>query len=483
MNNKLNNKVVLAIPNVTWINKRDFKMLSPAIPVLSALLKDEFDFTIIDANIDDLSKEHFINELIKINPSIVLLSSPALEMNQLFIAATSIIKTANPNIITIMGGPHPTSLPEVIIQEDPNLDLIFMGHAEERIIDFLKIVRGQDFTELRKYDGICYINDSKEIVLNSVTSYIGDVRQMVKPDYTKIDVTKYFDHDNKNFNMNSKVPAATIMTSYGCPHNCIFCATKTISGKKAVYRSVEDILEEIEYLKECGAKHLIFIDDNLTAKKDRLVNLLNEFISRKYNLTWMMSSLAVWHLNDEILELMKKSGCTRLSISCESGCQRVLSKIIRKPLKLDIIPPILKKCKELGIEIVSNYVIGFPGETWDDLRQTFKHAEECDFDVVHFHIATPLPKTRLYDIAVQENLLPPNFSFTDPDFSGWCQGFLSTEHFTPRELMILRAYEWDRINFSTPEKIKKAAKIYSLSIEELNEFRKQTIKKLGLYYN
>ena len=272
------------------------------------------------------------------------------------------------------------------------------------------------------------------------------------------------------------------MTSYGCPHDCMFCATKSISGRKAVYRPVEDILEEIDYLKERGAQHLIFIDDNITAKKDRIITLLNYLISRKYNLTWMITCLAVWHLDEDLLELMKASGCTRLSISCESGSQRVLRKIIKKPLNLKILPAIIKKCKELGIELVSNYVIGFPGETWDELRQTFKHAEECDFDVVHFHIATPLPKTRLYDVAVEQNLLPKGFSFMDPKFSGWCQGFITTEHFTPDELMILRAYEWDRINFSTPEKIMRAAKIYSMSIAKLNEFRKQTIKKLGLYY-
>jgi len=101
---------------------------------------------------------------------------------------------------------------------------------------------------------------------------------------------------------------------------------------------------------------------------------------------------------------------------------------------------------------------------------------------VHFHLATPLPKTDLYKIAKGQGLLPDDFSFTDPKYCGWGQGFITTKDFSPFELMVLRAFEWDRINFSTPEKISKIADIYCMSDEELADHRKQTRLKLGIHF-
>lgn len=112
MHHGLKKDVVLVVPNVIWVKKRDFKILPPVIPILTALLKDEFNFSVIDANIDDLTQEAFAKRLKQMLPSIVLLSSPALEMHQLFKNTISIIKAANPSCVTIIGGPHPTSLPE-----------------------------------------------------------------------------------------------------------------------------------------------------------------------------------------------------------------------------------------------------------------------------------------------------------------------------------------------------------------------------------
>jgi anaerobic magnesium-protoporphyrin IX monomethyl ester cyclase len=192
--------------------------------------------------------------------------------------------------------------------------------------------------------------------------------------------------------------------------------------------------------------------------------------------------VSAWHLDDKLLDLMKESGCVQITISVESGSQRVLNKIMRKPLKLKIIPGIVKKCKEIGIDVGANFVIGLPGETWEELRQTFRFAEKCNFNLGHFHIATPLPKTDMYEIAKKQNLLPSDFSFFDPNFFGYSRGYITTDEFTPFELMILRAYEWDRINFNTPKKVEKAAEMMRLTINELNYHRKQTRLKCGIHF-
>ncbi|MDE6851603.1 MAG: radical SAM protein, partial [Lachnospiraceae bacterium] len=221
------------------------------------------------------------------------------------------------------------------------------------------------------------------------------------------------------------------------------------------------------------------MDDNILFDKERAKYIFNEIVRRKYNIEIRIDNLAIWHLDAEILQLLKDSGCTRIGVSIESGCERVLHNIIRKPLKLEIVKPIRELCRKKGILMQANFIIGFPGETWEEIRESLKFAEECDFDLISIHLATPMPKTDLYDYAIETGTLDPNFSFFDDTHLGAAVGYISTNEFTPKELEILRAFEWDRINFSTPEKRRRAGQILEMSEAELKEYRKQTRLNIG----
>ncbi|MFZ5644541.1 MAG: B12-binding domain-containing radical SAM protein [Bacillota bacterium] len=482
INTYIKKKIVLFIPNSRWHNKRPWISLPYAILILSALLKEKFDLSIIDANGNDLTEEQSKAILSEAKPAAVLVSGFSVEYFQQSHTAMAIAKEVCPETITVLGGVYPTVLGEEAIK-DLNIDYIFIGHAENRVNEFLERILSHNKNMINVFPGIGFRDDNCNVIINPVTSYISDVKQMVNPDYSLINIEPYLNKNTLDYQFNSKLPSATIITSYGCPFNCIFCATRTISGRRVVYRTVDDVLEEIEYLiSNHNVRNLVFLDDCLLANRTRINTLLNAFTDNSYNLNWKAATVSAWHLDEELLELMRNSGCTQITVSVESGSPRVLNEIINKPLKLEIIPGIVKKCKELGIDIGANFVIGLPGETWDELRETFSFAEYCDFDVVHFHIATPLPKTDLYRIAKEQSLLPPDFSFTNPRFFGFGQGFITTEEFTPSELMILRSYEWDRINFKTTEKIEKIAQMYNTTIEKLNEHRKQTRLKCGIHF-
>ena len=131
----------------------------------------------------------------------------------------------------------------------------------------------------------------------------------------------------------------------------------------------------------------------------------------------------------------------------------------------------------------ANFVIGFPGETWDDIRDSLRAAEALDFDLVDIHIATVLPKTDLYELAIKTHSLPEGFSFFSDDVNfGFGKGNITTDEFTPAELMVIRAYEWDRINFSTSEKRMRACRVMGITEEELQEHRRQTRRHCGMYF-
>lgn len=480
--NSQKKRLVLLIPNSRWKGKRPWVMTPHAATILTAILKDLFDFRIIDANGANLEEELCKSQLMAIDPAAVLVSALSVEYHVQYHAALALAKEACPQSITVLGGVYATVLGEEALK-DPNVNYIFLGHAEERIVDFLNLILKGESARVRNLPGIGFVDSNGMQVINPVTTYIADVKHPVRPDYSLLDMVPYLSQDSMDYQFNSDRLTASMITSYGCPYNCIFCATRTISGLRVLYRPVQHVLEEVDFLvKELGVRELLFLDDALLGNRKRITALLKAMIDRNYNVTWKAATVAAWHLNDDLLKLMKKSGCVQITISVESGSQRVLKEIIQKPLKLEIVPPLVKKCKELGIDLGANFVIGFPGETWEDLRQTFRFAELCDFDVAHFHIATPLPKTDLYRIAKEQKLLPEDFSFTDPRFFGFGQGFITTDEFTPYELSVLRAFEWDRINFSTQDKIDKMARLYRVTKDQLEEHRRQTRRKLGVHF-
>lgn len=477
-------KVLLFIPNTRWMGMRPWFVIPFGISILTSILKEKYNVSVIDANGKDLCAEDCKLLLDKIAPDAVLISGiTAVEYPPQIHYAMELIKSTCPEAVTVLGGPYPTVMPAEVIK-DENIDYVFFGHAEERIIDFLELVFKKDTVKLKNFAGIGFRCASLETIINPVKSYIGDVKNLVKPYYDLIDLKPYLTEETfvGDTHSQSNRLSASIITSYGCPYNCVFCATRTISGRKVAFRPMDDVFEEIDYFYEkYKIQHLIILDDNFLVRSARVIDLCNAMIEKRWGeMTWKFVGAAAWLLNDDLLRLLKKSRCVKLRISPESGSPRVLKEIIRKPLDLKVVPDLIRKCRDLGIYTRGQFVIGFPGETWEEIRQTFRFAEECNFDLVHFSIATPFPKTDLYKLARKGGYLPTNFSFINANYNGWGQAFISTEEFTTEELMILRSFEWDRINFSTKEKIERAAKLYNMTVEQLNEHRKNTRKNTFL---
>lgn len=474
--------LVLFIPNTRWYSKRPWLMIPHSALILTSLFKNEFDFDILDANAGDLSEEECIAYLAQEDPKIFLVSGVSVEYFAQYHKSFELAKIINRNCITVFGGIYPTLMPHEAL-EDHNIDYIFVGPAEDRALEFLRALLDGNQDKANGFPGVGYRDASGGSIINPITSILADLKDVGEPDYSLIDVNSYLKQHSIDYNINFDDPTGVLLTSYGCKYNCIFCAARTIRSRGTVYRSAQNVIEEIEWLMhEYGIKHLSFLDELFLGNRKRAETIMNTFIDRDYNLTWKMPNVSAWHLDDELLELMKMSGCTAIAVSVESGSERVLHKIIRKPLKLNIFPPIVRKCKKLGIDIVANFVIGLPGETWDEIRQTFRVAEKLDFDLCSFHIATPYPGTDLFKIANKKKLLPEDFDFRNPKYFGTSQGFITTKEFTPFELMVLRSFEWDRINFKTPEKVAKIAKMMNMSVEQLNEHRKRTRLKCGVHY-
>jgi radical SAM superfamily enzyme YgiQ (UPF0313 family) len=476
-------KIVLLIPNSRWKNSGRTWVYPPiAAAILTSILKDYFNFSIIDAMGQELSEVEASIAIIKLSPDIACVTGASLEEHEQVHRACACVKNAVPGIPVVLGGIYATTLPEVALM-DHNIDWCFLYHAEERAVSFFELLLANDLDSLYKIPGIAWRKSDGQVAVNPLKERIGDCKNMVTPDYSQLNLKNYLYQETPNYQSNAYESTGYILTSYGCPYNCVFCASRTISGKKVALRHVDSVSSEIKYLIESyRITQLVILDDAFLTNRQRAIEILS-FI-RKTNLKFKIASVAAWDLDAEILLLLKNAGCSQLTISVESGCQRVLTEIIHKPLRLEIVPPIVEECHRLGIMIGGNIVIGLPGETWDEIRESIAFAEKCNFDVLHLHIATPLPQTDLYKLCRGEegaNFLPEDFSFTDPSFFGFCKGFIRTDDFTPEELQVLRAYEWDRINFSTHAKRERVRMLYRLTPDELKRHRRQTRLNLGVY--
>jgi len=470
-------KVVLAIPNFRW---QDWKIntlwnIHPYnICLLSAMVEQEYDVVIVDANIDDLSKEEFVKILEREEPDVVGLTVLTNEYGRAGHIAAEIIKNVDKSIIVVFGGIYATNSYSSII-ENQNIDYVVVGEGEYVFKNLLGYLNGRNDLPVK---GIAYKRDGK-IITTPRENFITDLDSLPLPSYHKIDFLKYANAiPRESVDGPREFPYARVITSRGCGIGCSFCEVEYIAGKKFRSRSPVNIVDEIEWLKtEYGIKSLLFDDDNMLLNKNRAKDIFREMIKRNLDITWNAAAVSVFLLYEEMLELMKESGCQFLDIAIESGVERVLKEIIHKPVKLEYARKMVKKVKELGIDISANFVIGFPGERWDEIRQTIRFAESLELDYVKIFIATPLPNTELYQMAKDGGYLRGNFTF---EYTDWSRGQIETGEFTPQDVAILRAYEWDRINFTNPERRKNIARMMNITEDELNQIRKRTLHSLKL---
>lgn len=474
---------MFAIPNDRWFERRHWNNFPYTLGILAAVLKDKYEVEILDASLEDLGEEEIKKRIEKSRPDVVGISCLSMEYTLHFQKMAELVKSVSKEIKVVVGGIYPTLLPTAILGNH-NIDFVVIGEGEYRFPKLLKYLEDPVSNAIREIDGLAYRLNG-DVIVQPLETYITNLDNIPLPYYEIFDIEKYMNQASpySYYTRPNRFPVAFTITSRGCPFNCVFCSSKAINGLSIRYRSAENVLKEIDLLvQKYGIKEIIFYDDNFFLNRERLIKILNGLVERNYDLEWKTVNAAVYALDEELVELMKKSGCYQIALAIESGTKEGLE-LMRKPFPEKILsnaPRIAKKARSLGMDITGLFIIGIPGETWEMIRETLKFADGLDLDYCSFNIATPLPATDLYKTAKEKNLLPEDFDFNALDFKGFGRATITTNEFTPEELQILRAFEWDRINFKTPEKIARIAKMHGLTIEEIQNWRKSTRRGLGV---
>jgi len=391
---------------------------------LAGVLEKDYEIEILDAVAEGYENEEIIDkefkryglsfdkiktEIDRFKPDVVgvscLFSTQAENSHKVI----QLAKEVDPDIITLFGGAHPSALPELVLK-DCNVDFVIIGEGEYTLRDLLRVLeKGSSFSEM---DGLAF-KENGVIRILPKRSYVHNLDELPFPARHLLPMEKYFRINTPMGTTTRRMPNTCLSTSRGCPANCIFCSIHTVWGRTYRTRSAENVIKEIELImKEYGVKELQFYDDNLTLDRARAFRIFDEMVKRKLDLLWTTpNGIAIWALDEELLEKMKESGCYKISLGIESGDDYVLHHIIQKPLSLKKVKPIINLCKKLGMGVDAFFVVGFPGETKEQIMKTLRFAQSLKVDNLSITLATPHPGTRLYEICQRENYLESAFSF------------------------------------------------------------------------
>jgi anaerobic magnesium-protoporphyrin IX monomethyl ester cyclase len=441
------------------------------IAYVAALLETQYKVRIIDAptegwkNLEQiggtkyrvgLKNEEIADRIKRLSPDVVGINIPFSGWSKSAFEAASTVKSVDADIVTVLDGQHPSARPGDCLA-NPNIDFVVIGEPECTIFELVSELE-REAQDLEKIKGIAFVKNGKTIVTPQRPA-IQDLDSLPFPARHLLPMDAYFAAAKENPRRGEISKPWTIMiTSRGCPFDCIFCTNCIVWGKKWRGRSPGNVVDELEQVVQSyRVKQIDFEDDNLTFDKKRMENICDLIVKRGLDIEWFNpTGVRADTLDENLLTKMKKSGCRKIRVAPESGVQRVVDQIIKKNLDLKSVERAVALCKKVGIKVGCFFVIGLIGETKEDIEETIKFAyklRQLGADSFIFSIATPLYGTELYEQAKRGGFLRNCFS---DEALAEAEPLIETPEFTADDLRELCA----RANLVNPtftrDKVKKA---------------------------
>jgi anaerobic magnesium-protoporphyrin IX monomethyl ester cyclase len=398
-----------------------------AMASVAAVLEKKHVLNIIDAptegwkNLEELdetkyrvglSAEKIANRVGSWKPDVVALEIPFSGWSKTAYEVAATVKGVSRDIVVVLFGLHPSSRPEDCLQ-NVDVDFVVVGEPENTISELVEalVERKTDFSSI---NGLGFRQQGKA-VLTAKRAVIEDLDLLPFPARHLLPMNVYAQAVKENpLRGEIRKPWTIVITSRGCPYNCVFCSNCIVWGKKWRARSPKSVVDEVEYvIKTFGVKQIDFADDNMTLDKQRMAEICDLIVERGLRFEWFTpNGIRADTLDEVLLRKMKAAGCKKIRIAPESGVQRVVDEVIKKNLDLKTVEAAVVACKRVGLKVGCFFVIGLIGETKADIEKTIQFAyklRQLGADTFIFSIAMPLYGTAFYEQAKSGGFLREGF--------------------------------------------------------------------------
>ncbi|MBI4927800.1 MAG: B12-binding domain-containing radical SAM protein [Anaerolineae bacterium] len=346
-----------------------------------------------------LTDEQIVERIADFQPDLIGLTIPFSCQHYMGQRLGRLIKQRLPGVLLVAGGNHVTAATQVMDAEV--FDWLVMGEGEltfPALIDALE--QGQS------PEGMLGIVRPGEITLGK-PGYIEDLDALPLPALDLLPLDKIWNGGRRWIIM---------VATRGCNNACNFCSIHIVMGRRIRRRSIQNVLDEIDLrVKRDRIQDIYFEDDNMTGDPAWAKELFRQIAARRYGLRlYARNGIRADTVDRELLQLMKKAGFQDFMIAPESGSQQTLDHIIGKHMRLEDCTRAVQLAHEVNLDINLFFVIGFPGETWEDIEQTVAYAHKLrkmGAKGVWLSLASPYPGTRLFRQCMEQGLMPEEFDY------------------------------------------------------------------------
>jgi anaerobic magnesium-protoporphyrin IX monomethyl ester cyclase len=387
-----------------------------------------------------LSNEEIADRIKRLSPDIVEINIPFSGWSKAAFEVADVVKNVDGDIVTVLDGLHPSARP-VECLSNPSIDFVVRGEPEYSLLELVDALEQGTGENLKDIKGIGFIENGKTVI-TPPRPEIRDLDALPFPARHLLPMDIYFEAvKEKAIRGEISKRYTLIMTSRGCPHNCIFCSNHIVMGKTWRGRSPENVVDEIEQVvRTYSIRQIDFVDENMTMVKKRVEKICDLIVERGLDIEWYVpNGVRADRLDEELLRRMRRSGCRGIRVAPESGVQRVVNDVIKKNLDLKDVERAVVLAKKAGIKVGVFFILGIIGETKEDIKETIKFAyklKKLGASTFQFSIATPLYGTELYELAERGGFLREEFS---DEALAAIEPLIETEEFTADDLRQLCA--------------------------------------------
>ncbi|MEK6743005.1 MAG: radical SAM protein [Nitrospirota bacterium] len=338
-----------------------------------------------------LDHEQVLAEVRRFRPDVVGLYATTFGWNKARMTAADLKSRYRRDCFIVAGGPYPIAVQErCLVDADIDIDAVVTGEGEFTMLEIVeRLTSGRN---LEGVPGVVY-REGQRIVKNPARPLITDLDSLPFPARELLgDADRYIPPPGTY----RERPVAVMITSRGCNRHCIYCFQMDKERKSGIrYRSVDNVMQEIELCIKQGYKEIKFLDDTFAADYDRAMEIAKEIRRRGLRISWFASA-CVNQVDWPLLRAFKDAGCWAVLFGAESGVQKNLN-TIRKGTTPQQIWTAVRTAQDVGLKVSTPFMFGIPGETFEEGLQTIEFAVKLNPDMANFHAITPFPGTYLYD--------------------------------------------------------------------------------------